>query len=57
VADGGSMPISSTAPTIAKALTPQSRSTSSTGVPTNIDMASLSKTASLGSGASSGTSS
>ena len=52
----GSIPISVTAPTMAKALTPQSRSTSSSGVPTNIDMASLSNTASLGSGASSGTS-
>ena len=50
----GSMPISVAMPTMASALIPQSWSAKARGVPSKADMASLSKTASSGRGASSG---
>ena len=51
----GSIPISVATPTIAKAFTPASRSTMSSGVPSNADIVILSKIASEGRGTSSGT--
>jgi hypothetical protein len=50
----GSMPISVATPTIANAVTPQSRSAMFSGVPSNADIVILSMTASLGRGAISG---
>ena len=51
----GSIPIPVAIPAMAIAEMPQSRSAKLSGVPSNADLASLSKMASLGNGASSGT--